>query len=664
MIVTSALNRWSRTWNRRRTLEIAVRGLPWVVAAVPVTGMALDLGGAAVAIVAGATCAIALVVMAVRALLAIWRNPARTARAIDDEQHTADLLQSAMAIESRGVARDEPLEPVVMAAARAAVPRFERMAVAPLQFGVSPAGLGTLLVATVLWFLLAGDPRTNVHANAATLDEEVAAVIDRDALERTRELLEALAKDPTASAEVRGDARKAADALAKAAEAESAAKALAAMSEASRHMDAMAQKMAASGGGTSLPSEDEAAKMTPPQLAEEMAKSTAAGEAARLASLAREALKRAGLSESKAQEQGVAIQKAAAEAEKRAMAAAAAAKAEGDEAGRKAAEAAARRLQKLGAAGERMASGDSTEAQAQLRELQRLMKDLDPASAGQRMAQSEEARRLLRQMQAEQRAAMNAARAEQMARAGQQGQSGMQGQMGQMGQMQPGQSQAGQQGQQGMQGQMGQQGQQGMQGQMGQQGQQGQMGQNGQNGQNGQGMVPGAPRPGAGQNMGRPGPQGGQGHQPGAGQQPGQGQQPGDGQGGQQAGNMPGGQPSNTSTRAGSTATAPRRDGLDVLSGHGASGTSGIRGRSPSGARAPGAFAAEQIGTPTSFSPEGAVRAIAEHSAGEHRPEKFAPVRAYYEALAEAAIRRDDIPLTRRDFIQRYFATLRNREAP
>jgi hypothetical protein len=58
------------------------------------------------------------------------------------------------------------------------------------------------------------------------------------------------------------------------------------------------------------------------------------------------------------------------------------------------------------------------------------------------------------------------------------------------------------------------------------------------------------------------------------------------------------------------------------------------------------------------------IRAIAEHAQGDHRSTEFGPVRDHYAQIAESAIHRDEIPLTRRDFIQRYFEALRNREAP
>ena len=98
----------------------------------------------------------------------------------------------------------------------------------------------------------------------------------------------------------------------------------------------------------------------------------------------------------------------------------------------------------------------------------------------------------------------------------------------------------------------------------------------------------------------------------------------------------------------------------------GAAGTSGNHGgTTPSGATTPETVAAEEVDTQQPPpSPDGVIRAIAERSAGDHRSEKFGSIRDYYAAIAEAAIHRDQIPLTRRDFIQRYFEALRTREEP
>ena len=68
-------------------------------------------------------------------------------------------------------------------------------------------------------------------------------------------------------------------------------------------------------------------------------------------------------------------------------------------------------------------------------------------------------------------------------------------------------------------------------------------------------------------------------------------------------------------------------------------------------------------GTP--ITPDGVIRAIREHSSGNPRSVRFDQIRDHYAAIAESVIRRDEIPLTRRDFIQRYFEALRTqKDAP
>ena len=96
---------------------------------------------------------------------------------------------------------------------------------------------------------------------------------------------------------------------------------------------------------------------------------------------------------------------------------------------------------------------------------------------------------------------------------------------------------------------------------------------------------------------------------------------------------------------------------------HDSSGTSGMKGNSPSGASAPETVMAEEVKTdPPPSNPEGIVKAIREHSEGDHTATLFGRIRDHYAAVAEATMHRDEIPLTRRDFIQRYFEALRTRE--
>ena len=164
------------------------------------------------------------------------------------------------------------------------------------------------------------------------------------------------------------------------------------------------------------------------------------------------------------------------------------------------------------------------------------------------------------------------------------------------------------------------------------------------------GKKPGAsPTPGTG--MGPPKPGSGKmpgnqaGNMPGAGQMPGTGQMPGQGQvdGGNHLSVLQQGQSNE----------------------HGSSGTSGMKGNSPSGASAPETVMAEEVKTdPPPANPEGIIKAIREHSAGDHTATLFGQIRDHYAAVAEATMHRDEIPLTRRDFIQRYFEALRTREDP
>jgi hypothetical protein len=166
---------------------------------------------------------------------------------------------------------------------------------------------------------------------------------------------------------------------------------------------------------------------------------------------------------------------------------------------------------------------------------------------------------------------------------------------------------------------------------------------------------PGSPRPGTGSGAMMPG----QGMTPGQ-----QGMMPGQGMGGAAPRPGTGGTPQ--------PGDMPPDGALSVLQGPsipgppgGAQGTSGTKGsKSPSGAVDPETVSAEEVDTGPPISADGVVRAIREHAEGEHGSEQFGPVRDHYAAIAEAAIHRDQIPLTRREFIQRYFEALRNREAP
>jgi len=165
------------------------------------------------------------------------------------------------------------------------------------------------------------------------------------------------------------------------------------------------------------------------------------------------------------------------------------------------------------------------------------------------------------------------------------------------------------------------------------------------------GMRPGG-RPGS-----RPGSMGsmmGLGRMPGMGK-PGMGMRPGMGRPGMGPGMRP--PPGATSGISLLTEDGPRPPG-------GAAGSSGAHGgTTPSGAtEPPETVMSEEVDPGKPMSADGIIRAIAEHSAGDHRSVRFDAVRDHYEAIAEAAIHRDEIPLTRRDFIQRYFEALRTHD--
>ncbi|HEV7558286.1 MAG TPA: hypothetical protein VGO00_22610, partial [Kofleriaceae bacterium] len=92
--------------------------MPWLVAAVVATLLASEwsvIAGVSTAVVASVVAIAAIVVMARR----VWHGPASIARQLDRERHTADLLQTAYAIEGRGPSASEPFEPVVLARAHA-----------------------------------------------------------------------------------------------------------------------------------------------------------------------------------------------------------------------------------------------------------------------------------------------------------------------------------------------------------------------------------------------------------------------------------------------------------------------------------------------------------------------------------------------------------------
>jgi hypothetical protein len=200
MNVTNALARWSRRSNRRRALEVATRGLPWLAAAAAVTWGALENGGTVAAGVAGGVALLALVIGAALSMRRVWRGAASMAKAVDSEQGTADLLQSALAIETRGPRADEPLEAVVVARARASLGRYEAAAVSPIRLRMSPAGAAAALAAAALTLLVAATE----HPSQTAIAEPVVAgdkvtVVDEQLLKELEAMADAIANYLNAS---------------------------------------------------------------------------------------------------------------------------------------------------------------------------------------------------------------------------------------------------------------------------------------------------------------------------------------------------------------------------------------------------------------------------------------------------------------------------------
>src|SRR5262245_9809478 len=310
MNVTSALARWSRMSNRRRLVEAIARVLPWAGAGLAVALLALFRLGLAGGIGIAAVAAAGVGVRLVGVLRRVWRDPAATARALDREHRTADLLQTALAIESRGADPAEPLEPVVVARATALVPHLEAKAVPRLRLRPSAAGGVTALAATAL-LLLTGSGA----APDAAAAKDAAGVLgerERAAAKSIGDAIDALAHDPTLPEAIRDKVARAKEALAKAGTAVNGRAAMAALSEASRLLDEAARQLATQ--RTLTPEALE--KMTSSQLAEQLAKAAKTGDSTKLASIAREALKRATMTPGEAAALAEAIKQAIADAKR------------------------------------------------------------------------------------------------------------------------------------------------------------------------------------------------------------------------------------------------------------------------------------------------------------------------------------------------------------
>ncbi len=173
----------------------------------------------------------------------------------------------------------------------------------------------------------------------------------------------------------------------------------------------------------------------------------------------------------------------------------------------------------------------------------------------------------------------------------------------------------------------------------------------------------GQQRPSLAMSSGQPG--GSQGGQQPSGQQP--GQQPGGPQGGQ-----PGQQPGQPGQRPGQGGLGAPAAGQHGISRAGSDARGAPNAAPGGGARAhlrprqtpdaPAEASAEWVQSAWSQAPQGMVRLIQRSAQGERSSTAYAEVHQSYTAIAEAATTQEDIPLTRRDYIQRYFEAIRPRD--
>lgn len=164
----------------------------------------------------------------------------------------------------------------------------------------------------------------------------------------------------------------------------------------------------------------------------------------------------------------------------------------------------------------------------------------------------------------------------------------------------------------------------------------------------------GKPGTGTGREGTMPGEGNGEGSMPGEGN--GEGTRPGEGNGtGTGEGTMPG---NGTPSSSGFSLTGP--PGGTPGGKRGGSGGGNQTG-GPSGATGPEITDADQIHLPEDIPPEGVVRLVRRASDGQAATAAYRRVHRAYSAIAEAAVRREAIPLTRRDYIRSYFEALRPR---
>jgi hypothetical protein len=72
-------------------------------------------------------------------------------------------------------------------------------------------------------------------------------------------------------------------------------------------------------------------------------------------------------------------------------------------------------------------------------------------------------------------------------------------------------------------------------------------------------------------------------------------------------------------------------------------------------------LAPERVNARPSGPAHGSVRAIRRYSEGYRDTREYKQLHDKYSSVAESAVRREEIPLTRRDYIRSYFQAVRGR---
>ncbi|MEX1366160.1 MAG: hypothetical protein AB1Z98_23750 [Nannocystaceae bacterium] len=140
----------------------------------------------------------------------------------------------------------------------------------------------------------------------------------------------------------------------------------------------------------------------------------------------------------------------------------------------------------------------------------------------------------------------------------------------------------------------------------------------------------------------------------GPGDNPGEGKEPGEGEGKGPSEGKGAGEGKGEQEGKGADGSAPPS---------GKPGPGGGRGERRYGFLPPGSIApGERVDVPSGGPPKGAVRIIERAAQGPGRQtEEYRDIHHEYSAVAEAAVRREEIPLTRRDYIRDYFQAVRPR---